>query len=220
MKKLAFLLFTLTISASLLAQQPSPFRDEMEAFKKADSLNPPPAYPIVFTGSSSFRKWTGVREAFPGYPIINRGFGGSTFPDVVRYTEDVIFKYNPRQIVLYCGDNDLASSDSVTAEVVFRRFTGLFHLIRSRLKNADILYVSIKPSPSREKLMPRMEEANKLISEFIHKQKHAAFVDVYHAMLTSDGQPMDDIFEGDKLHMNAKGYDIWQKIILPYLDKP
>jgi lysophospholipase L1-like esterase len=31
---------------------------------------------------------------------------------------------------------------------------------------------------------------------------------------------MDDIFEGDKLHMNAKGYDIWQKIILPYLDKP
>jgi len=219
MKKLAFLLFALMISASLLAQQQPPFRDEMDAFKKADSVNMPPGRPIVFTGSSSFRKWTWVREAFPGYPIINRGFGGSTFPDVVRYTEDVIFKYKPRQIVLYCGDNDLASNDSVTAQVVFRRFTELFHLIRSRLKNADILYVSIKPSPSREKLMPRMEETNKLISEFIHKQKHAAFVDVYHAMLTPDGHPMDDLFEGDKLHMNAKGYDLWQKIILPYLDK-
>jgi len=65
-----------------------------------------------------------------------------------------------------------------------------------------------------------MEEANRLISEFIHKQKHAAFVDVYHAMLKPDGHPMDDIFEDDKLHMNAKGYDIWQKIILPYRDKP
>jgi len=220
MKKLAFLLFALTTSAALPAQQQAPFRDEIAAFKKADSLHPAPAHPIVFTGSSSFRKWTGVREAFPGYPIINRGFGGSTFPDVIRYTEDVVFKYNPRQIVLYCGDNDLASNDSVTAQIVLRRFTQLFHLIRSRLRNADILYVSIKPSPSREKLMPRMEEANRLISEFIHKQKHAAFVDVYHAMLKPDGHPMDDIFEADKLHMNAKGYDIWQKIILPYLDKP
>jgi len=220
MKKPAFLLFALMTSASLLAQQQAPFRDEMDVFKKADSLNPPPAHPIVFTGSSSFRKWTGVREAFPGYPIINRGFGGSTFPDVVRYTEEVIFKYNPRQIVLYCGDNDLASNDSVTAQVVFGRFTELFHLIRSRLKNADILYVSIKPSPSREKLMPRMEAANRLISEFLRKQKHAAFVDVYHAMLTPEGRPMEDIFEEDKLHMNTKGYAIWKKIILPYLDKP
>jgi len=220
MKKPAFLLFALMTSASLLAQQQAPFRDEMDVFKKADSLNPPPAHPIVFTGSSSFRKWTGVREAFAGYPIINRGFGGSTFPDVVRYTEEVIFKYNPRQIVLYCGDNDLASNDSVTAQVVFGRFTELFHLIRSRLKNADILYVSIKPSPSREKLMPRMEAANRLISEFLRKQKHAAFVDVYHAMLTPEGRPMEDIFEEDKLHMNVKGYAIWQKIILPYLDKP
>jgi lysophospholipase L1-like esterase len=220
MKKLAFLLFALMTSASLLAQQQAPFQDEITGFNKSDSLNPPPARPIVFTGSSSFRKWTGVREAFPGYPIINRGFGGSAFPDVIRYTEEVIFKYNPRQIVLYCGDNDLASNDSVTAQVVFGRFAELFHLIRSRLKKADILYVSIKPSPSREKLMPRMEEANKLISEFLHKQKHAAFADVYHAMLTPDGRPMEDIFEEDKLHMNAKGYDIWQKIILPYLDKP
>jgi lysophospholipase L1-like esterase len=220
MKKLAFLLFALTISAGLLAQQQPPFREEMDEFRKADSLNMPPARPIVFTGSSSIRKWTGIREAFPGYPIINRGFGGSTFPDVVRYTENVIIKYHPRQIVLYCGDNDLASNDSVTAQVVFRRFTGLFHLIRSRLKDADILYISIKPSPSRERLMPRIEEANNLISEFLHKQKHAAFVDVYHAMLTPDGRPMDDIFESEKLHMNAKGYEIWQKIILPYLDKP
>jgi len=220
MKKPAFLLFALMTSASLLAQQQAPFRDEMDVFKKADSLNPPPVHPIVFTGSSSFRKWTRVREAFAGYPIINRGFGGSTFPDVVRYTEEVIFKYNPRQIVLYCGDNDLASNDSVTAQVVFGRFTELFHLIRSRLKNADILYVSIKPSPSREKLMPRMEAANRLISEFLRKQKHAAFVDVYHAMLTPEGRPMEDIFEEDKLHMNTKGYAIWKKIILPYLDKP
>jgi len=219
MKKL-FCLFLLicAMATGLYAQEPS-FWNEITAFKKADSLNPAPAHPIVFTGSSSFRKWTGVREAFPGYPIINRGFGGSTFPDVIRYADETIFKYQPRQVVLYCGDNDLASSDTVTAQVVYGRFKELFYLIRTKLRKTDILYVSIKPSPSRAKLMPRMEEANRLISDFLHKQKHAAFVDVYHLMLKPDGQPMDDIFEGDKLHMTAKGYDIWQKAILPYLDK-
>ncbi|HVW63164.1 MAG TPA: GDSL-type esterase/lipase family protein [Puia sp.] len=216
-----FGLFLLVIFASFSLQaQKLPFQDEIAAFRKVDSTNPPPAHPIVFTGSSSFRKWTGVREAFPGYPIINRGFGGSTIPDVIRYANDVIFKYKPRQVVIYCGDNDLASSDTVTAEVVFRRFKELFRLIRTRLRTADILYVSVKPSPSREKLMPRMEEANRLISGFLRGKKHAAFVDVYHPMLTPDGKPMEDIFENDKLHMNARGYAIWQKIILPHLDKP
>jgi len=213
-----FCLLVCFLSATTLAQHP-PFWDEIAGFQHIDSVTPPPAHPIVFTGSSSFRKWTGVRDAFPGYPIINRGFGGSTLPDVTRYVNEVIFKYHPRQIVLYCGDNDLASSDSVTALLVFRRFTQLYYLIRSRLPQTDIVYVSIKPSPSRENLMPRMLEANNLISTFLSRQKHAAFADVYHKMLTPDGKPIDDIFEADKLHMNAKGYAIWQKVLLPYLVK-
>src|SRR5882757_411531 len=122
MKKL-FCLFLLicTMATGLYAQEP-PFWNEIAAFKKADSLTPAPAHPIVFTGSSSFRKWTGVREAFPGYPIINRGFGGSTFLDVIRYVDDVVLKYDPRQVVIYCGDNDLASSDTVTAKEILTRF--------------------------------------------------------------------------------------------------
>jgi len=219
MKKFSlFCLLVCFLSAATFAQHP-PFWDEISGFQHIDSVTPPPAHPIVFTGSSSFRKWTGVRDAFPGYPIINRGFGGSTFPDVIRYANEVIFKYHPRQIVLYCGDNDLASSDTVTAQMVFRRFKQLFLLIRSKLPQTDIVYVSIKPSPSREKLMPRMVEANNLISAFLSRQKHAAFADVYHKMLAPDGKPIEDIFEADKLHMNAKGYDIWQKVLLPYLLK-
>jgi len=218
MKFILFCFFACSLSVTTFAQHP-PFWDEIAAFQHIDSIIPPPAHPIVFTGSSSFRKWTGVKAAFPEYPIINRGFGGSTLPDVIRYVDEVIFKYNPRQVVLYCGDNDLASSDTVTAQTVLKRFTQLFHLIRSRLPQTDILYVSIKPSPSRENLMPRMVEANKLIRAFISRQKHAAFADVYHKMLTPDGKPIEDIFEADKLHMNAKGYEIWQKVLLPFLDK-
>jgi lysophospholipase L1-like esterase len=38
-------------------------------------------------------------------------------------------------------------------------------------------------------------------------------------MLKPDGTPMDDIFREDRLHMTAKGYAIWQKIMEPYLKK-
>lgn len=212
-----FVLVFWGLSISRSYGQGIPFHNDIEAFKKRDSIQPPPQHVILFTGSSSFTKWTDVATYFPGYTIINRGFGGSTIPDVIRYAEDVIFPYQPKQVVIYCGDNDLASSDTVTAQVVYARFLQLYQLIRSRMKKVDILYVSIKPSPSRERLMPRMVEANQLIGDFLGKQKHAAFADVYHPMLNADGHPMEDLFLGDKLHMNPKGYAIWQKVIQPYL---
>jgi lysophospholipase L1-like esterase len=213
---LALVAMTLPVTFRLHAQQPA-FYDEIAAFKKQDSIAPPPQGAILFVGSSSFRFWQDLAASFPHHKVINRGFGGSSLPDVIRYAGDIIFPYQPRQIVIYCGDNDLAASDTVTAKLVYDRFARLYTLIRSRMKEVDILYVSIKPSPSRERLMPKMEEANHLIADFLHGQAHAAFVDVYHLMLTPEGHPIDDLFRADKLHMTAKGYIIWQKAILPYL---
>src|SRR5450631_2154727 len=212
-----FLLFIfLFFSAHCFAQ---PFAGEIQAFKKQDQENPPPANAILFVGSSSFRKWTDVSSYFPGYTIINRGFGGSTFPDVIRYAPDIIYPYHPKQVVIYCGDNDLASSDAVTADTVFERFRVLFELVRTNLPGENILFVSIKPSPSRSRLMKKMEDANLLIQTYLSLQQHAAFADVYHKMLKPDGSVMTDIFLEDNLHMNAKGYAIWQKVIEPYLSK-
>jgi len=196
-----------------------PFSEEIEQFKKQDQLNPPPANAILFVGSSSFTKWKDVSNYFPGYTIINRGFGGSTLPDVIRYANEIIIPYHPKQVVIYCGDNDLASSDSVTADTVFERFRVLFDLIRKGLPGENIVYVSIKPSPSRERLLPKVVQANLLIQTFLSVNQNTGFVDVYHKMLNPDGTIMSDIFIEDKLHMNAKGYAIWQKAITPYLSK-
>jgi lysophospholipase L1-like esterase len=190
---------------------------EIAAFKKKDAVAAPPKNAILFVGSSTFRKWTTMENDFPTHTIINRGFGGSTFPDVIHFASEVIIPYQPKQILIYCGDNDLASSDSVTPAVVLRRFKELFAIIRTGVPNAQIDFVSIKPSPSRARLMPKIVKSNKLIRKFLRKKKNTKFINTYDAMLGSDGQPMPDIFIEDKLHMNAKGYAIWQKIIEPYL---
>jgi lysophospholipase L1-like esterase len=218
MKVLKSLLFVgfLIAAADCVAQ---PFAEDIQAFKKQDAINPPPANAILFVGSSSFTKWKDVSSYFPGYTIINRGFGGSTLPDVIRYTNDIIIPYHPKQVVIYCGDNDLASSDNITADSVFERFKILFEAIRSGLPGENIVYVSIKPSPSRARLRQKMEQANLLIQTYLSINNHAAFVDVFHKMLNADGSVMTDIFIEDNLHMNAKGYAIWKKAIEPYLSK-
>ncbi len=200
-----------------VSAQYSPFYKEIQAFKKLDSIKPPTKNAILLIGSSSFKNWVDVQDYFPLFPIVNRGFGGSTLPDVIRFADDVIFPYEPKQILIYCGENDLASADSVTATIVFNRFKQLFQIIRDRLPKVPIAYISMKPSPSRERLWPKMIEGNSLIKNYLKKKRNTAFIDVYSKMFDSNGEVLKDIFLKDKLHMNSKGYAIWQKIIAPYL---
>jgi lysophospholipase L1-like esterase len=218
MLKYGFLLLSFFCGAFLFAQTVTPpFWDEIQAFKKEDSVQPPPKKPILLIGSSSFRMWSDVQAAFPGYPILNRSFGGSSFPDLLRYADAVIFPYRPKQVLIYCGDNDLAASDTVSAHTVHQRFLQLFTIIRSRLPKTAIAFVSIKPSPSRAHLMPKMQEANALIKTFLAGQRRTAYVDVYNPMLQPNGKPAPEIFLQDSLHMNGNGYRIWQQQIKPVL---
>ena len=214
------IVFFLAVGASVFAQSAKPpFWDDIQAFKKADSIKRPPKNAILFIGSSSFNFWKSVQQDFPGYRIINRGFGGSSLPDVIRYQDDVIFPYKPKQVVIYCGENDLAAADTVSADLVASRFKQLFTSIRKKLPKASVVFVSIKPSPSRQHLMPKMVEANMKIKSFLQQQRKTAFIDVYHKMLNEDGTPNRELFVDDNLHMNAKGYTIWQQSIKPYLLK-
>lgn len=212
------IIFLVLVSVGLFAKA-QPFANEIAAFKKQDSLSFPGTGKILFVGSSSFTLWKDVQQYFPEYPIINRGFGGSSLTDLIRYAPDVIFPYEPKQIVIYCGENDFAGDTSLYPSQVAQRFFDLFNLIRSRYKKVPIAYISMKPSPSRQHLMARFNVANVMIKNFLKKKRRTAYIDVYKAMLKENGLPKDEIFLADKLHMNAEGYKIWKKIIEPYLLK-
>ena len=201
------------------AQEKAAFLDEILAFKKQDSVSSPPVHPILFIGSSSFRLWNDMKESFPGYPVLNRAFGGSTLLDVFHYGKEIILPYKPKQVVIYCGENDLASSDTITPAVLLKRFELLFYFIRKHYPKVPIVFVSIKPSPSRRHLLPQMLRANILVRNFLAKRSRTSFVDVYHKMLNPDGSPREELFVDDKLHMNAGGYTIWKKAITPHLLK-
>lgn len=213
-RRLLFLVLMVFYSATAISQ---PFINEIKAFRRADSIAKPPQNAILLIGSSSFTNWKNVATYFPNHTIINRGFGGSSLPHMTLYADDIIFKYNPKQIIIYCGENDLTGGPYITADTVFERVKKLHQLIRARYKKVTISYISMKPSPSREKYLETMQKSNRLIKTFMEQQKKSNYIDVYNSMLDDNGNILTHIFLSDKLHMNAEGYKIWQGIIAPYL---
>jgi lysophospholipase L1-like esterase len=154
-----------------------------------------------------------------GHLVINRGFGGSSLPDLIRYADQIIIPYHPKQVVIYCGDNDFAVSGSLASDSVAARFKRLFWIIRTNLPRASIAFISVKPSPSRVRFMAKEEQANNAIKAFLAGQQNTSFIDVFHLMLGEDKRPIPSIYLPDSLHMNARGYAIWKKAIEPYLVK-
>ncbi|MBM3401294.1 MAG: G-D-S-L family lipolytic protein [Bacteroidetes bacterium] len=195
---LAFVLI-LTSEFPAFSQQKFPFEVEIEAFQKQDSINYPPKNSILFVGSSSFKKWIDIQDYFPGFKIINRGFGGSSLPDVIRYAPKIIVPYLPSQVFIYCGENDFAGGINTNADTVFNRFTRLHGLIRSALPKTEIIFISMKPSVSRLKYLAEMQRANEMIKRFQKKHAHSKYIDVYSKMILSDGSPMPDIFLNDQI---------------------
>jgi len=214
-----FIIFTclfLAFSKVGLSQQPR-FRTEINSFLSSDSVQFPAKNGILFVGSSSLRMWRDISLYFPGYPIINRGFGGSVLPDVINYEKEIITPYQPKQVFVYCGENDVAGG--VSADSVCKRFETLFNMIRTDLPDAQISFISMKPAPARLDKLEVMKEGNKKIEAFIKKQKNAAYIDVMTPMLQADGSLRKEIYIEDGIHMNPKGYAIWQKVLAPYLMK-
>lgn len=168
-------------------------------------------------GSSSFTKWTDVDRYFPDKQIINRGFGGSRLTDLNYYANDLLSPYQPRQIIIYCGENDFADNDKLEADVVVGRFKEFYTKIRARFPKAEVDYISIKYSPSREKLWPQMKEANEKIAAFMKKQPRSRFIDITKVMQDSNGNIRKDLFVEDMLHMTPEGYRLWTSVMNPYM---
>jgi lysophospholipase L1-like esterase len=210
------LALSLILAALPLAAQENTDRWEeaMQAFEKADKANPPKTGGVVFYGSSSIRKWD-LEKSFPGKGYVNRGFGGSTMPDAIRYLDRVVIPLKPRIIVLYEGDNDIGRGD--TGPVVFKNFRTFVSKAHAALPETKIVYMAIKPSLARWHLVEQVRTANLMIKEFAYRDPLVVYVDTDAPMLGRDGKPRPELFVEDGLHMTDAGYAIWNKLVAPHL---
>lgn len=212
----ATLLFALVVSALSAAEEKKEDRWEpnIARFEAKDKESPPAKNGIVFVGSSSIVGWD-LKKSFPDSKALNRGFGGSQLADSVRYADRIVTAYEPRVVVLYAGDNDLASGKK--PEQVFADYQAFVKKVHDKLPQTRIVYIAVKPSIKRWSLIEKIRQTNKLIADFAAKDERLKFVDVDKPMLGEDGKPRKELLKDDGLHLNAEGYAVWAKLVAPLL---
>jgi lysophospholipase L1-like esterase len=211
------LLFPLLALAAAVTGSAAPekWAATIDKLVQADRSTPPAPGGIVFVGSSSIVKWTSLKQDFPGLNVLNRGFGGSELNDSAFYAERLVVPLHPRVVVLYAGENDLQAGKTVeSVHEAFRLFCARVH---SALPQARIVFISIKPSPSRMKIHGQVKAANQLIAQTCAADPRLVYADVHRLMLDAAGNPRPELFVKDQLHLNADGYALWTPVIAPLL---
>jgi lysophospholipase L1-like esterase len=203
-------------SLSLPAQIPIRFQSEIDRFKSDTTDYTQTKDLILFTGSSTIRMWSTLKEDFPDMNVLNRGFGGSTMSELLYYADTLIIPYRPKVIFIYEGDNDLASG--TPPGEILESAKKLVEKIRKHLPRTTICFFAAKPSLARWNLRESYLELNRMLNGLTREYKRVFFLDTWNPMLTPDGNVMNDLFVADGLHMNRKGYDIWKAIVNHFLE--
>jgi lysophospholipase L1-like esterase len=198
-----------------VAADPARWEADIAAFEALDRVSPPPTDGIVFTGSSSIRLWATLTEDFEGLPVVNRGFGGAQVPEVTAFVDRIVTRHRPRQVVIYCGGNDINAGRSAADVVADTR--ALVKAIHATLPETRIAYISVAPNPARWSQIDTVRAVNRAIAAWMATDPRLTFIDVFTHMLGADGRPKPDIFVDDRLHMNEKGYAIWREVVRPFL---
>ncbi len=89
--------------------------------------------------------------------------------------------------------------------------------VHAQFPNTPLIYLPIKPSPSRWALWPVMAEANRLIQSICSENILLYYADTATPMLATGEPPAEDLFLEDHLHLSEKGYTLWKQILEPLL---
>ena len=219
MRAVLVMIISLAVTPAAWGQATAPaetrWAKEMQAFAAADAKAAPAKGGIVFVGSSSIRLWD-LDAAFPGLPVINRGFGGSQMIDSVEHVELLVLTHAPRTVVVYAGDNDLAAGK--TPAQVTADFEAFVTKVHGALPQTRIAFVAIKPSLARWSIVDKVRDANARIRAVCDGDDRLGFIDVDGPMLGYDAKPRADLFVKDGLHLSPKGYALWTTLTRPFVE--
>jgi len=217
----AFLLLTLLLIPAALSAQtppadPARFADEVAALVARDAAEQLPQNGILFIGSSNIRKWP-LKTAFPTLTLINNGFGGSQVTDSTFYFDKLVLPFHPKLIVFHAGGNDTAAGR--TPAEVAADVEDFIKKVHTELPETKIIYIGLFPAPSRWELQDKFHETTRLITAMIHRDRKVTFLNPEKPLLSAEGSIRPELYESDRLHLNAQGYAIMTKLIAPYIKK-
>lgn len=222
MRFLQFAVFYLGIISFAMAQDQNPelkrvmrFESAVNKIEEKATHMDVSAVHTVFVGSSSFTRWVDFESDFNSEEVVNNGFGGSRLSDVIFYFDKVITPFSPKQIIVYEGDNDIASG--MSAKDYLKDVKTFIRMVEIKHPGTHISFLSPKPSPSRRELTEEFVKASQGLAMLASRTPGVDFIDVGQVMYDIEGEILKEIWVSDSLHMNRAGYDLWAPIVRSYI---
>jgi lysophospholipase L1-like esterase len=192
------------------------FDDEVAALERRTKPRFGAERLVLFYGSSTFTLWHDLEEQFPGFDVLNHGFGGSHLTDCLHFFDRLVVPVRPRAIVLYAGDNDL--DFGARPEDVRANLKEFMDRKRRALGDIPVAYVSVKVSPARFHIMFKISYTNYILENFVREQPDMAYIDTMRRMTARGRLELLDYYSEDPLHMNPAGYRIWRGALAEHLE--
>jgi lysophospholipase L1-like esterase len=192
------------------------FEPSILAFETEDAKIENKTNKILFVGSSSWYYWKTIHQDLAPLPILNRGFGGATIPELIHYAQRIIIPYQPQAIAIYAGENDICSTQNKSPQQVLQSYKQLSEILSQKLPNSKIYFVSLKRSPSRRQYWPQVNQTNQLIASYCAK-KGQTFIDINPLLFYPNGTVKAQLYTKDSLHLNNLGYQAYTSYIKPIL---
>ena len=192
---------------------------DIREFEKLDKSEKYPGNAVLFAGSSSIRLWSSLATDMAPYPVIQRGYGGAKLSDFAVYADRIISPHFCRAIVLFVANDITGGSSDKSPKEVADLFSYILKTIRKSHPDTPVFWIEITPTASRWSAWADIQKANSGISDICSRNSNTYYIRTDTAFLDADGKPRNELFIGDKLHLNQQGYSIWTEIIKKELER-
>jgi hypothetical protein len=224
MKKI-ILLFSVTLlllSCSVYekyADTAADWEDEITNLEYKDDTETYSSDAVLFIGSSSIRRWDNIKEDLAPYEPIRRGYGGAHFTDLIHFTKRLVYPHEFQALVIFVANDITGGENDKSVAEVMKLFKEVVNTVRIKYPIVPVFQVAVTPTSSRWKVWPEVQKLNAEFKAYADKTPNVYYIDSAAPYLNAEGTPRDELFIGDLLHQNQKGYDIWAAEIKRELDK-
>jgi cephalosporin-C deacetylase len=217
------------------ADQPAPRadRNSMLAHEELLAKKAKGRIDVYFLGDSITRRWgtsdeqykaflENWRQNFFGWNAANFGWGGDTTQNILwRLHNGELDNVNPKVIVLMAGTNNVGrqspqSADDPRAADVTRGIKAVLELCRRKAPKATVILMGITPRNDNMAVMPIVNQINANISK-LADGKRVRFVNINDRLADREGKLYEGMHNGDGLHLDLKGYQVWADALRPIL---
>jgi hypothetical protein len=192
---------------------------EIKTLEAKDKTQQDPENAILFIGSSSIRLWKNIEKDMAPYPVIQRGFGGANFTDLIYFSERIVYPHNFKAVVIFVANDIVGGENDKSPREVLELFKTEEMIIRKKYNSQPIYFIGITPCKSRWSVWQNQKQANMLIEAYCKNKTNLHFIATEASYLDDNKEPIQEYFLSDNLHQNQKGYDVWSSIIKEKLNE-